>query len=540
MRASGAVTHGTETEDSMQSRTLILIAATLATAAACKKGNDANAPANAASTATPTENNANSNAAAPAMVAEHGGSVATSGGMITEVVTQPDGRLMAYVRGPQGAVADANVRVTVRNTDGTSRPVVVAWDAQSSAYVGYVWGVEPGMKTVDVSIAANGNATAPAQTVSSQVNVAAVAHPPAARYGGSVEIIGQYAVEIVPSRTGDLAFVVMALEGNPVPDASIELPHETIDTGAIATAGGTVAAGGTVNAGGSVAIGAPPAVNAAGGAVGTVAVAAPAAPSAGLGTAVLVPVRQGDHWMAHVEPTVIATAPSVSFNVDLSVGGHVYSKAQVPAAPVVAVLPPAIAVGGSGSVAVRPGLGVAVPVAPGAPVGSVNVQANGGVAVPAVVANVNVGARVLPPPVPQPVGGVVVAPPRVRVNGGVVVAPPNGAVMVAPPRGGVVVGGMAGGVVVQPPSGGVVVAPPRAGVIVAPPSGAVMVAPPRGGVIVAPPSGGVVVGARAGATLNAPPRPVVAPPPPVVIAPPGPPRVNVQGGFQVGGSVNIH
>ncbi len=578
----------------MRTRTMILIAATLATGA-CKRANETPS-AQATSTATPPGGGAS-------MVPEHGGAVATSGGMVTEVVTQPDGKLLAYVRGPSGPVQDANVRVTVRNADGTSKPVVVAWDAQASAYVGYVWGVEPGLKTVDVTVP-GATQGAPAQTVSSQVTVAAVAHPPAARYGGSVEIIGQYAVEIVPSRTGDVAFFVMDMQGLPVPDANVDLPRVSIDFGGggsgTASVGGSLAINANVGVG-TPGIGAVPLIPPAGGATvtgnspGAIAIAQPVGGTAGvlagsgaqLGTAVLVPVRMGDHWIARVDPGRLATATSVGFNVDLSVGGRTFSKAGVTATPVIATLPLGIAVPvqpaapvPAGTLAVgpapalgvavpvapgTPGLGVAVPVAAGAPGLGVAVQvAPGspglGVAVPIAPGRPGLGVAAPIAPAPGRPGlgvAVPIAPSTPGFGVAVPVAPGRPGLGTAVPVGGAVVAApVAPGVAVRvngpvmpplvpQPQGGIAPMPPSvrigAGVAVpVPPGGGITQPAPQSGVVLQAPPGvaGVVVGRAPGSNVIVapahPPRPFVAPIP----GPPTPPVP--QGSVHFGGSVNIH
>ena len=449
-----------------------------------------------------TQAPASANATGTAMMPEHGGVVATSGGMMSEVVAQADGKLMVYVRGPQGAVREADVKVNIRNADGSTKPVVVAWDGQTNAYVGYVWGVAPGAKTVEVGIP-GARADSPTLTVSAQVNVTGVAHPPAPHYGGSVEIIGQYAVEIVPSRSGDIAFFVMDLEGNLVPDASIELPRVVVSAGGTATTGTA----------GSVAVAAG-AGAAAAGANGNVAVAVLAMQP------VVVPVqRQGDHFVAHIEGGLAVSLPSVSVGIDLSVGGRAYTKATVPTAIVLPVMPPAIVVAAHAP-ALPSGAVVVVPPSVGA---AAEVRMPAG-AMPA--AHVEVGARV----------GATVVPPSAQV-GVRIDAPRPGAVVGVPtlavPGAGVNIG-------VAPSQVNVVVAPPRAGaaVVVAPPAAGVgvVVAPPRAGVTIGGSAGGVAVGG--GGVVVAPPRPQLAVP--QIPTPPVPPSgASVGGSVQFGGSINI-
>nr|BAL57077.1 hypothetical protein HGMM_F46H12C26 [uncultured delta proteobacterium] len=272
----------------MRRFSLFVLLAAVATSG-CKKGSPSTSPPNSnAVPSAPVETNTG-----PTLIPEHGGVVAASAGLTTEIVTQADGKILAYVRGPQGPVEGASVQVTVRNPDGSSRPIAVAWDAQAGAYVGYVWGVPPGRKTIEVSVAPADNA--PPQTVSSEVNVTAVATPPPPRHGGTVEIIGQYAVEIVPDRSGDVAFFVMDLQGNPIPSSDVELPRVTVHT--------------TGNA------------------------------RAGAGSRVINPQRVGDHFVVHAGPDVLAGSSAVSLGVDLGVRGRIFTHATVPNAVVVTTTP---------------------------------------------------------------------------------------------------------------------------------------------------------------------------------------------------------
>lgn len=439
----------------MRTVTLVLLAAAIASGG-CKKSEDATqaAPPAQAPTqlATPTPTPAPAAPTPTTMVPEHGGVVATNAGLTTEVVVQGEGKLVAYLRGPQGPVQDANIRVALRNADGTTRPVAVAWDAQAGGYVGYVWGVQPGTKTIEVSLAAP-QAGAPPQMVSSQVNVAAVAKLPRARYGGTVELIGQYAVEILPARTGDVAFFVMDLQGHPVPAAEVELPRVTVQA-------------------------APPAPRA-----GVAVNAAIAAPTA---TVALVPIKVGDHLVAHADQAVVVAGPAVGFDFDLSVRGQTFTHAGIPSAVVMARMPRAVAI-----------------VAPAAPAAHVAAHANARVVAPSAQVNVQVPA-----------------PPSIAVQANLPPPSVNVRANFAPPP-----------VVVAPVAA-------RAAVVVAPPVVRVGVAAPPAPVVAVPAAavGGAAASAGGGASVTGSARLQIAAPPP----PPPPPRVNVQGGFQVGGSIGLH
>src|SRR5262249_32550786 len=126
---TNALTHLAPRRGPTTSRGLALVALlALGAGAGCNR----DAPANGSGVdATPAGEGAGGR-----LIPEHGGVMATSAGFTTEVVAQPDGKLLTYVRGPQGPVLDANVRVTVRDSNGAEKPVAVAWDASASAYVG--------------------------------------------------------------------------------------------------------------------------------------------------------------------------------------------------------------------------------------------------------------------------------------------------------------------------------------------------------------------------------------------------------------------
>jgi hypothetical protein len=288
--------------------------------------------------------------------------------------------MVAYVRDPQRApVVGASVQLQVRKPDGQLVPVPVTYDPTMQAYVGRPTGIVPGSYPVQVQVQPPGTA-APVQIETPPVTVSAVTPVPRARYGGQVQIVGDHAVEMVATPSGDMAMFWMNLDGTPIPANQVQVPNVTV----------------TVN-----------------------------------GRPHVVPARvESDRIVAHVpyapHAPVSVSVPSVT------VQGVPYTTVVAPATPVVAVLPP------PQPVIVQPPIvqaGFAPPppsVVVGAPVPPAIVV--GVPAPPAVVVAPPVAPAVVVAP-PRP--GVIIAPP---VPPAVVVAPPIApAVVVAPPVPGVAV-----------------------------------------------------------------------------------------------------
>jgi hypothetical protein len=166
--------------------------------------------------------------AAPALQPEHGGRVAVSGGLVTEVAAEPNGTLVAYVRDPAGAPVEAHaVQLALRSPEGRSQPVAVTYDPARRAYVGRAAGVQPGEYAVEVSVqpteAAPGVLSHPPR-----VPRPPPPRPPPPPHGGRVEVVGEYAVETVAARNGDVAVFWTNLDGEPVPPAEVALPSVTV------------------------------------------------------------------------------------------------------------------------------------------------------------------------------------------------------------------------------------------------------------------------------------------------------------------------
>jgi hypothetical protein len=241
------------------------------------------------------------------MVPEHGGALAVSAGMTTEVSPLPDGRLVAYVRDAnRQPLQPAEIDVSVRRADGTLEPVAVAYDPQLQGFVGRPTGVVAGQYPVEVAVRA-APAAPPVQLVTPPVAIAATPVP-VARYGGRVEVVGDNAVETVVARDGNVAMYWTDLQGNPVPPAEVQVPSMVV----------------TVN-------GTPHQV---------------------------VPRIENDHYVAHVPAAPVATVSVAAPGV--VVRGVQYRRVYQPVTPVVAVMPPTVVV----APPVAPAIVVAPPVAP--------------------------------------------------------------------------------------------------------------------------------------------------------------------------------
>lgn len=160
------------------------------------------------------------------MVPEHGGTIAVSAGLTAEVVSQPDGRLVVYVQNPQrDPVIAHDVQLWILMPDGQRQAVAVTYDPSLRAYVGRATELPPGNYPVEVQV--HMTAGAPAmELITPPVRVTAV-QVPAPRHGGHVQLVGDYAVETVVARNGDVALFWMDLEGRPIPATEIEAP--TVD-----------------------------------------------------------------------------------------------------------------------------------------------------------------------------------------------------------------------------------------------------------------------------------------------------------------------
>jgi hypothetical protein len=170
--------------------------------------------------------------------AEHGGSVATTGALTTEVSAEPNGVIVAYVKDSQQQPVQAHsVTVNVRRPDEDPVAVPMIYDERRHAYVGQVSGVAAGAYPVEVSVRPTATAQ-PVEMVSPPVQVTvaatpvpglptgtvAVAAPQAPRHGGRVQVVGEYTVETVAARGGDVALYFSDREGRPVPPAEVRVP----------------------------------------------------------------------------------------------------------------------------------------------------------------------------------------------------------------------------------------------------------------------------------------------------------------------------
>ena len=154
----------------------------------------------------------------------HGGVVAVSDNLVGEVVPGPDGALTVYLDNTQGEPQrPADLRLAVRRESNEEQPVAVAYDPARGAYVGQVAGLAPGAYPVTLSVRPAG-ATAPVQLVTAPVRVEAPRPLPPAHHGGTVQLLGDRAVEVVASRTGDVALYWTDPNGTPLPEPGANVP----------------------------------------------------------------------------------------------------------------------------------------------------------------------------------------------------------------------------------------------------------------------------------------------------------------------------
>ena len=159
---------------------------------------------------------------------EHGGAVAVSAGLTTEVAALPDGRIAAYIRGPQNApITRGEVQLSLRRPDGQLQSVPVHYDTAMQAYVGRAAGIQPGPYPAEVLVRPVPGMP-PIQMVTPPVLVMVATPVPQARYGGSVQVLGDHAVEIVPASAGEVALFWMDLDGTPIPSAEVVVPSISV------------------------------------------------------------------------------------------------------------------------------------------------------------------------------------------------------------------------------------------------------------------------------------------------------------------------
>jgi hypothetical protein len=209
---------------------------------------------------------------APALQPEHGGVVAISAGLSTEVAMLPDGRLAAYLRDAQQRPLTAHqVALQVQRSDGQSVPVAMTYDPALRAYVGRPTGFAPGNYPVELSVqlrpdapvveldtpavnmtALGGAPSGPTLAAAPGIPVdpgdpgdpgdpamqAAHAAPapamgplPRARHGGRVQRVGNYAVELVSRPQSGVQMYFMDQSGRPVPPSMVNLPSVTVNSG---------------------------------------------------------------------------------------------------------------------------------------------------------------------------------------------------------------------------------------------------------------------------------------------------------------------
>lgn len=87
--------------------------------------------------------------------------------------------------------------------------------------------------------------------------------PPRARHGGTVQVVGDHAMETVAARSGGVAVFVMDLDGDPIPPSQVTLPSVNVvvagqtRTVPVTISGGAFVGRTTVPAGASVAVTVP-------------------------------------------------------------------------------------------------------------------------------------------------------------------------------------------------------------------------------------------------------------------------------------------
>lgn len=160
----------------------------------------------------------------------HGGVLTRVGALRTELVAQPEGRLLAYVTDARDTPVRARrVTAAVRRPDGSSVPVAMRLDPAMNAYVGRVAGMPEGAYPIELTVTPVGQA-APVQFVSSPVRVTPVALP-IAHHGGRVQLVGDRAVEVVVGNSGALALFWMNLDGAPIPATEVTVPSARVRVG---------------------------------------------------------------------------------------------------------------------------------------------------------------------------------------------------------------------------------------------------------------------------------------------------------------------
>ncbi len=174
---------------------------------------------------------------APGMIPEmvqagpHGGVVASSGGVTTEVLTQPDGHLVTYFSNAQGQpIKPSAMTIALRKPDGTEQPVAVRYDPSIQGYLGLVSDVPPSAYPVDEVVRFDGMSAA-MELVTPPVTVSFVASAPTPRHHGHIERFGDKIVEVVASRNGDVAMFWMDQNGEPVPPDAVGVTEVQVSMG---------------------------------------------------------------------------------------------------------------------------------------------------------------------------------------------------------------------------------------------------------------------------------------------------------------------
>lgn len=138
-------------------------------------------------------------------VAAHGGTIVVAGEYSAEVLGKPDGSVIAYLQGPDGAIQDTNdldLNVSLQADDGESHQVSLAWNPEIQAYVSapqpeVTWVVGP--MALEVGPASN--------RARARVESVFVVPPPPA-HSGEVVVVGDMSVELVPDDDVLKAYVV--------------------------------------------------------------------------------------------------------------------------------------------------------------------------------------------------------------------------------------------------------------------------------------------------------------------------------------------
>lgn len=149
----------------------------------------------------------------------HGGVVLAVGTYSSEIITNANGSIVAYLNGPEGAaVLDPQVQVVanVQAAGGAAAPVSLTFDPAQQCWVGQVGAgvaIAPGPVQVAVTTA---GATA-------EGRFEAVAPLPQPEHGGTVVAAGGFGVEVVPAANGEVEAFLKDSAGAAAPPDGMEV-----------------------------------------------------------------------------------------------------------------------------------------------------------------------------------------------------------------------------------------------------------------------------------------------------------------------------